>query len=358
MSNRRILIFGYAGSIHVIRWAKGLQARGSEIKVVSMGGDQIDGVETAILPRSSRASFVFRERAALREARQFNPDIVHGHYATGYGLWASRVRFAPTILTAWGSDILIFPANAARRALLKNILRHVSHITVPSRFLEKNIKRLCPQCQGRMSVVPFGVDLPDHPPELPELPPLRLAFTKAHMDIYGPDILLRAMANVVEARPDTQLSLAGHGPMTDTLRELAKSLAIDKNVIFTGYIDNREIYSFLKQHHAVVMPSLSESFGVAALEAGACGRPVVASRVGGIPEVVVDGKTGLLVPPGDADALAGAILRLADDREKMAAMGRQGYEFVRENFTWEESLDMMAALYEWVIDETKKNTSV
>ncbi|MGD8922417.1 MAG: glycosyltransferase [Candidatus Zixiibacteriota bacterium] len=358
MSTRRILIFGYAGSIHIIRWAKGLRERGFEIKVVSMGGDPIDGVDTTIIPRSSRASFVLRERAALQEARKFNPDIVHGHYATGYGLWASRVRFAPTVLTAWGSDILIFPANAVRRAFLKNILRHVNHITVPSRFLEKNIKRLCPQCQGKMSVIPFGVELPDHPSELPVLPPLRLAFTKAHMNIYGPDILLRAMVKVVEARPDTQLSMAGQGPMTETLRGLAKSLAIDKNVIFTGYIANSEIYSFLEQNHAVVMPSLSESFGVAALEAGACGRPVVASRVGGVPEVVVDGKTGLLVPPGDADALAEAILRLADDRKSMAAMSREGYEFVRENFTWEESLDMMAALYEWVIDEAKKNTTV
>ena len=97
----------------------------------------------------------------------------------------------------------------------------------------------------------------------------------------------------------------------------------------------------------MVMPSVmeSESFGVAVLEASACGRPVIASRVGGVPEVLRHGETGLLVPPGDTDALAKAIISLASDREKCRAMGEAGRELVRADYPWERSLDMLTELY-------------
>jgi glycosyltransferase involved in cell wall biosynthesis len=101
----------------------------------------------------------------------------------------------------------------------------------------------------------------------------------------------------------------------------------------------------------MVMPSLKEGFGVAALEAAACGRPVIASDVGGIPEVLVDKETGIMVPVNDVDRLAEAIIMLARDAEMRDEMGRSGYEFVKQNFTWEMSLDMMTALYRKVLDE-------
>jgi len=155
---------------------------------------------------------------------------------------------------------------------------------------------------------------------------------------------------VVKKVSDITITIAGTGEMTPRLKELAVSLKVDSHVDFVGLVDHSEVYALLEKHHIMVMPSLQEAFGVAALEASACGRPVIASRVGGVPEVVEDGVTGLLVPPGDVGALAEAIVGLARDRERCERMGRAGREMVRQRYRWEHSLDMMSELYESLID--------
>ena len=99
----------------------------------------------------------------------------------------------------------------------------------------------------------------------------------------------------------------------------------------------------------MVMPSLSESFGVAVLEAGACGRPAISTKVGGVPEVVKDGETGILVTPGDANALARAILSLAQDADKCRRMGLAGRALVEREYRWQRSLDLMSDLYDRLI---------
>jgi glycosyltransferase involved in cell wall biosynthesis len=106
----------------------------------------------------------------------------------------------------------------------------------------------------------------------------------------------------------------------------------------------------------MVMPSLQESFGVAVLEASAVGLPVIAGNVGGVPEVLDNNKTGLLVPPGDPEALAAAIMKLADDAELRKRMGDAGRKLVREKYLWESCLDKMTALYDSMISgDFKRN---
>jgi glycosyltransferase involved in cell wall biosynthesis len=200
-------------------------------------------------------------------------------------------------------------------------------------------------------VIPFGVTLPDVVAPFPPPPP-KLCFIKAHRRKYGPEVLLRALKLVKKEIPDIKLTMAGEGEMTAELKHLTGELGLDENVDFVGFIPNDRIYSLLKGHHIMVMPSVmdSESFGVAVLEASACARPVIASRVGGVPEVLDDGNTGLLVPPGNVEALAAAIVGLARDSERCLKIGEAGRELVRNRYLWEHSLDQMARLYEKMID--------
>jgi glycosyltransferase involved in cell wall biosynthesis len=134
------------------------------------------------------------------------------------------------------------------------------------------------------------------------------------------------------------------------LKDLVHRLKLGDNVEFCGVLDSMGVNDLLERSHIMVMPSLKEAFGVAALEASAGGRPVVAARVGGIPEVVHDGETGVLVPPGDARALAEAIIRLGRDRAMLYRMGEAGWRFARDNYTWKNSLDAMTALYEKLLN--------
>ena len=356
MSEKKVVIFGWAHRVHTRRWVRGMAGRGFDIKLISLGGEPLDAIETVNFPHSGKVAYLKYLSRAVSEARRFKPDLIHAHYAAGFGLWAMRAKFQPTLVSVWGADVIDFPSNLITRALIRRILKKADGITATSQFLKQVVRNLAPGAEGKTTVIPFGVTvLPDIPP-MPEGSPVRICFIKAHRKKYGPDILLRAMARVVEKIPDIQLSMAGEGAMTPELREMTAELKLENNVKFVGFIDNERIYDFIQQHHFMVMPSVmdSESFGVAVLEAGACGRPTAASLVGGVGEVIVDGRTGFLLPARDVDKLAAAVVKMADNMEETAEMGRRAYDFVKDNYTWEKSLDLMASVYERMIYADKR----
>lgn len=163
----------------------------------------------------------------------------------------------------------------------------------------------------------------------------------------GVQHLIRAFARVVgdasvgQGRP--VLVYMGEGPALEAWKALAVELGVGDDVIFTGYREDAD--ELVGDAAVAVVPSVwAEAFGLAALEPMARGVPVIASRVGGLPEVVVDGETGLLVSPGDESALAGAIRRLLGDEEERREMGRRARERVEEHFSWEEQIGKITAL--------------
>lgn len=346
----RILIFGWAKSVHVQRWAKGLSGRGYHVKVVSLGGEPLPGIETVVLPRKSRMSYFSQRTRAAAEAQAFKPDLVHVHYAGGFGLWGLRCGIKPLVVSVWGSDMIPFRPRWLGRKYLRFLLNRATHITATSKFLYDTTVSICPGARQKLSVIPFGVEVPLTVAP-PAAGPVKICYLKSHEWKYGPDILLHAMAEAKREIPDLTLWLAGDGSLTAKLKNLVKKLTLDANVRFVGFIPPNQIPEFIQEHHLMVMPSRFEAFGVAALEASAGGRPVIASNVGGIPEVVRDGVTGILVEPNDRHKLAAAIIRLACDAKTRENMGNAGREFVKANYQWERSLDLMCELYERLIRE-------
>jgi glycosyltransferase involved in cell wall biosynthesis len=140
--------------------------------------------------------------------------------------------------------------------------------------------------------------------------------------------------------------LAGEGPERRRLERQAARLGLGERVRFLGEVPHEQVPEVLQQLDIFAMPSTYEGFGVAALEAEAMELPVVASSVHGIPDVVVDGETGLLVPPRDRQALASALDRLVADGDLRRRLGQAGRAFVAEHYSWEENTAQMEALYE------------
>ncbi len=349
MPGKRVTIFGWSDSVHVQRWVSGLAARGYEFQVVSLGGTKPADVPTIQLPRRGKLSYVWQAPFAANIARSYRPDLVHVHSAAGFGLWGLWAGIKPLLISVWGSDLTGYRPRRLYRIFSRHLLKTAGHVTATSRFLKDRIGEICPPALDRVSHIPFGVVVPKDAEPAPA-GPLKICYLKAHRRIYGPHILLEAMAQVKRAVPEATLTMAGQGRMTGKLRQMGAALGLGDCVRFPGFIAPDSVYDFIRQHHLMVMPSLSEAFGVAALEAAACARPVIASNVGGIPEVVQNEVTGLLVTPHDATGLAEGIIRLAGDAKTRDRMGRAGHEFVKEHYPWEKSLDAMDLIYRRLIN--------
>jgi L-malate glycosyltransferase len=262
--------------------------------------------------------------------------------------WFWRMR--PLIVTVWGSDTLGLPGRNSGRLTKwsrRAMLGQACHITAASSYLaaaaEKYVRGDVP-----ISIVPFGVDVQLFRPRIgkqTDSRQVKLIVAKHLRWNYGIDYLISALDQIVQQYPRVSLNILGEGIERENLVQQVDRLGLSGHVTFTGRIQHPEIVNYLQQADIAVMPSLAESFGVFALEAQACGLPVVASNVGGVPEAIMQGETGLLVPPADAGALAEAILSLVYDRRLRERMGQKGAEFVRREFSWDDSVRMMDEVY-------------
>ena len=172
----------------------------------------------------------------------------------------------------------------------------------------------------------------------------------------GLSILLEALAELNRAgMTSCQLLIVGEGPDRERLGQLASRLGIASQVVFAGM--RRDIPRVLPLLDVFVLPSLYEGFGIAILEAMAAGRPVVATTVGGIPEIVTHGETGLLVPPGDPIILAKAIQQLLEHPDRAEAMGARGQKRVRERFSIESVVRQHEELYEMLLANRSESVS-
>jgi glycosyltransferase involved in cell wall biosynthesis len=197
-------------------------------------------------------------------------------------------------------------------------------------------------------VIPFGVDLERFSPR-PQGPGnvVVLGFVKHLLPKYGPDVALEAFAIIHARRPATRLVMAGRGPMRDALLARTSELGLTHAVTLLGRVQHDQVPKLVQSFDLMLMPSIyeSETFGVAAVEASACAVPVVASRIGGVPEAVLHDKTGLLVQPRDAQALAQACLELIDDPARRRALGAAGRRFVERHYVWQENARCMEEVY-------------
>jgi N-acetyl-alpha-D-glucosaminyl L-malate synthase BshA len=271
-------------------------------------------------------------------------DILHVHYALPHAasaLLASQMVLAQggrpprLVTTLHGTDVTGLVGDAALTAVTRHAVMRSDAVTTPSAWLRRAaFENLSLPEKTRVEVVPNFVDTEEfHPGD--DRPDLRRLFPALSWEGPGrPAVLLHAsnfrkvkrvgdsvlaLAQVLRSRP-AALMLVGDGPERAAVEKLATSLGVSDNVAFLG--EQLQMARLLAQADLFLLPSEQESFGLAALEALASGVPVVATNVGGLPEVVRHAETGWLVPVGDPPALAGAVVKLLGDETRRAAMGR------------------------------------
>jgi len=213
---------------------------------------------------------------------------------------------------------------------------------------------------GSITVTPFGVDLDAFRPGVSEEGAheevIRIGTVKTLARKYGIDVLIDAVSAVRDALQEEDSLLAEHlrllivggGPDRERLEQKVRNHELDNITRFVGKVPHEEVPHYLNKLDVYVAASRqdSESFGVAVLEASACGLPVVVSDVGGLPEVVKDEETGLIVPREDPEATAAAILRLIRNPKLRKDMGEAGRAWVRDQYSWPACVDRMETVYE------------
>lgn len=272
--------------------------------------------------------------------RALKPDVVNMHYlgvpacyARVAGLLAGR---RPLVVSTHGSDLVARPLPSGSPALSRYIVSGAQAATAPS----ANQAELLRQFMGADWATPVtitgnGVMIGELANKKAYKHPRPYVFAAARFTpVKGLDVLLRALKLLVDGGCDVDLILAGAGPEEVLLRALVRELGLEQRVLFWGIANRLELAALLHGCAVYALPSRAESFGIAALEAMACGRPVVASRCGGIPEVVQDGITGVLIPPDDPAALSAAICALLGDEMRRNAMGWRGYDLALSQWSW------------------------
>lgn len=254
--------------------------------------------------RGGRLRHAALARDVALAAHRFRPDVAYAHFLVPAGLLAVVAGRAPTVVTAHGQDV----ENALRSALVRRATRHTvrraAGVVAVSGWLRSQLESAVPESRGRIEVIDCGVDLERFTPADPEAAragigwrPDGTAFVCVGTLSERKNVL--RLARAFERHGEGSLAFVGDGPLRGALEGR-------KGIHLAGTVAHGEVASWLQAADVVCQPSLAEPFGLVTLEALACGRPVVATRVGGPPEFVPP-DAGVLVDPEDEDALVAAL---------------------------------------------------
>ena len=341
-------------SIHTVRWANAM-AEKTELHLITMHqpSDPIDSrVKIYQLPYKPFHGYFLNRKPLQKLLAKIQPDLLHVHYASGYGTLGRLSNYHPLLLSVWGSDVYDFPATSfIHRALVAANLRQADWVGSTSEVMAKQTKSICPDIE-HLSITPFGIDVEKFCPKpMQDRDYITIGTVKKLAPKYGIDILLKAFARVKAiAEPDTsaklRLIIVGDGEQRRELESLAQQLEIQDVTQFIGAVPHDRVPDYLNQMDIYVAASRldSESFGVAVLEASACGLPVVVSDAGGLPEVVRDGVTGYIAPKENVAATAEAIVKLVENKSDRH-FGTAGRELVLKNYVWQENVELMYEIY-------------
>jgi glycosyltransferase involved in cell wall biosynthesis len=331
-------------------YAAAVRGTGTELTVCCLKSindnpveEEIRGTGTEVInlgARNLRDTRALRRLVELMKARRF--DLVHAHltYAVIWGALAARRAGVPLVATLHVAPVSRkwHDRDMLRQRLLAWLVRRrACRVVAVSRAIATEWAKLIPA--KRIVVVHNGVAIPPFLKRRQEVAP-RLATVAVLREGKGINVLLHAMTRVVRRVPDAVLTIVGDGPSGDYLRALATELGLDASVRWLGY--RADALQLLGEVDIFVHPTLLDAFPGGVLEAMASGCAVIASDVGGVPEIIDHGRTGLLVPAGDSEALAEAMVRLIENGEERKRLGEAGRASVAQRFSvdrWVAALD-------------------
>ena len=346
--------------VMAVRLLPALRERGHDVIVLtsreSADLPEVDEVRGIPVHRIPYRSAVARQdlqgcAAAARQVIELKsrlaPDLVHlNGIGTGawFHLWTAPAQPAPLLVTL--HTRLLGNGEDGSGTLQSRVLQAADRIVACSESVLEQVRRRHPDVLARSSVIANSVEAPDLPTEPLPFDPPRILCLGRLIPLKGFDLALEAFASLDERFPGLRLTLAGDGPAREGLERTAARLGIEGAVEFAGWVNPAEAPALIVRSTLVVIPSRGrEGLPVVAIQAALLGRPLVVTRVGGLPEAIDDGTTGLAVDEEDAGALARAIAQVLENPATACAMGSAARARAMDRFSWERHVEAYDTLY-------------
>lgn len=290
-----------------------------------------------------RAEAVRQLARFVRLCRRLDARLVHtcDLYANVFGLTGAGLARVPSRIGS-RREVLTGDKSRAELACQRVVYRAADVVVANSRAASDQLMREGVAAE-KTRLIPNGVDVAAFTRARTPGPIRRIVMVANLRPEKGHDVLIEAAPHIRARHPDVRFTLAGDGPRREALECLARARGVASGIEFLGQAD--DVPALLAESDLFVLPSRSEAMPNAVIEAMAAGLPVVASRVGGIPELVADGRTGVLVPAGDPAALARAIVELMDRPAHAGSLGRAARAHIERGYSLDRMVDAFERLY-------------
>ena len=355
----KICFIAPADNYHTIKWCKWFCSHGHEIHVVSFTDSSIDGVMVYSINSSvdvhgsdfGKLKYLKYAGKVRQIVEQIKPDVINAHYATSYGTVVALSGLKGYVLSVWGSDIYDFPNKSVfHKAMLKFSLSRAKYIFSTSNAMAEETRKYT---KKKIEITPFGVDMelfsPDKRNREPSDEDFVVGTVKALTPKYGIEYLLKAVAIIKNEYPQIpiKLRIAGKGSHEEEYKNLALLLGIDDITTWLGFIPQEQAaIEWANMDVGIIASTLdSESFGVSAVEAQACGTPVIISDILGLMEATSTGQTSVVVPRKDEKALAEAIVSLYHNSMLRENLGNEGRKYVSVNYELNKCFEHIYQLF-------------
>ncbi len=344
----KICLLAPANNIHTQKIAYSLLRGGYEVIICTFHNAKISGIKVIYFPPIisifKKLNYIFNIPRLKKIINDINPDVLHAHYVSSYGVVGYLTKFHPLIISVWGSDIYDAPKNPIFKFFIKLALVKAEAVLSTSKTMVRQTQRFV--SNKEIVVTPFGVELSKfYPTKKQDNSKFIIGTARTLTRKYGIKYLIRAFSIFLKEVANAQLVIVGNGPQKNELMNIAKKLGIEKSVKFLGFIRHDRLPKIIANMDVFCMPSIRESFGVAALEAQACSIPVISSNVGGLSETIIDGKTGFLVKPKDPYAIVDKCLFLYKNPVVRKNMGEEARKFVTKYYNWSNNIKIIKRIY-------------